>query len=59
MVEEKKVSPTDRVVVISTAHGLKFSEFKTRYHEKKLEGVISRYANPIVHCAPARDRLTH
>ena len=26
-----------RVVVVSTAHGLKFTEFKTRYHEGKLD----------------------
>ncbi|MEZ4452355.1 MAG: threonine synthase [Nannocystaceae bacterium] len=33
----------DRVVVVSTAHGLKFSEFKTRYHEGACE-FPSRYA---------------
>jgi len=27
----------DKVVVISTAHGLKFTEFKANYHESKLE----------------------
>jgi threonine synthase len=26
----------DRVVVVSTAHGLKFTEFKARYHEEAL-----------------------
>lgn len=51
MVEQKKVSADDKIVVVSTAHGLKFSEFKTKYHEKKLEGVTSRYANEIIHCA--------
>ena len=35
----------DRVVVISTAHGLKFSEFKTRYHEGTLPGAPPRQAN--------------
>jgi threonine synthase len=35
----------DRVVVISTAHGLKFSEFNTRYHEGTLAGVTPRHAN--------------
>jgi threonine synthase len=29
----------DRVVVISTANGLKFTDFKTRYHEGALPGV--------------------
>src|SRR5690606_26338981 len=34
-----------KVVVISTAHGLKFSEFKTGYHNRSLDGVRSDYAN--------------
>ncbi len=34
----------ERVIVISTAHGLKFTEFKARYHEGKLE-FPSTYAN--------------
>jgi threonine synthase len=35
-----------RVVVISTANGLKFSDFKVRYHEERLDGVPSpRHAN--------------
>ncbi|MBI2190425.1 MAG: threonine synthase [Planctomycetes bacterium] len=40
-----------RVIVISTAHGLKFSEFKVGYHRGALEGVPSRYANPPVELA--------
>lgn len=36
----------ERVVVISTAHGLKFSEFKVQYHLKELEDVSCLYANP-------------
>jgi threonine synthase len=35
----------ERVVVISTAHGLKFSEFKLGYHNAALEGVTARHAN--------------
>ncbi|MFQ5697423.1 MAG: threonine synthase [Myxococcota bacterium] len=35
----------DRVVVISTAHGLKFTDFKVRYHTGVLEGVDDRHAN--------------
>ena len=45
LVEKQKISKTDRVVVISTAHGLKFSEFKVGYHEKTLQGIKSKYAN--------------
>ncbi len=43
-----EIGPTDRVVVISTAHGLKFAQFKIGYHWKDLEGVQSRRANPPV-----------
>jgi threonine synthase len=40
------ISASDRVVIISTAHGLKFSRFKVEYHEKSLRDVIGTYANP-------------
>ncbi len=50
MVDEKTVSKDDRIVVVSTAHGLKFSEFKTRYHKAELQGVDARYRNPITEC---------
>jgi threonine synthase len=43
-----EIQPTDRVVVISTAHGLKFSDFKVDYHDSRLADVVSRYANPPV-----------
>jgi threonine synthase len=39
------IGPDDRVVVISTAHGLKFAEFKAGYHEGRLPGVTARLAN--------------
>ena len=48
-----KVRKSQRVVVISTAHGLKFSAFKNRYHARRLEGVESRFANPPIE-VPAR-----
>ena len=43
----------DRVVVISTANGLKFTEFKVGYHERSLAAVESRRANTPVHLAPS------
>lgn len=44
--KEKGVfDPKDRVVIISTAHGLKFVEFKIGYHKKELEDVYSKFAN--------------
>ncbi len=42
------IQPGQRVVVISTAHGLKFSEFKIGYHEGTLADVIARHRNPPV-----------
>ncbi|RRR67778.1 MAG: threonine synthase [Candidatus Viridilinea halotolerans] len=40
------IAKNDRVVVISTAHGLKFSRFKVDYHESQLAEVVSHHANP-------------
>ena len=45
LVKAGTVAPDERVVVVSTAHGLKFTEFKRAYHEGSLEGVKSRHAN--------------
>jgi threonine synthase len=43
--ERGDIKSHERVVVISTAHGLKFTDFKRRYHEGKVRGVTSRHAN--------------
>ncbi len=45
LVARGTIRKDERVVVISTAHGLKFTEFKARYHERALEGIDCRYAN--------------
>ena len=45
--------PDERVVVISTAHGLKFSDFKIAYHESRLEGISSEHTNPPVLIPPS------
>ncbi|HEX3034199.1 MAG TPA: threonine synthase [Thermodesulfobacteriota bacterium] len=50
--ERKIFSPKDRVVIISTAHGLKFVEFKVGYHQGTLEGVFPKYANTPVELPP-------
>src|SRR6266699_5778512 len=39
-----KIDRAERVVVISTAHGLKFVEMKVKYHERKLQ-FPARHAN--------------
>jgi len=51
-----KIDKAERVVVISTAHGLKFTEFKVRYHEESLD-FPCRFANKPVELRPALMRL--
>jgi threonine synthase len=45
LVARGEIKPADRVIVISTANGLKFAEFKIAYHERRLPGVEPRFAN--------------
>ena len=49
LLERKVVKSSERVVVISTAHGLKFTPFKVGYHEGTLAEVESDLANPPVY----------
>ncbi len=51
LVEKKEIKPNDRVVVVSTAHGLKFVNFKVGYHEGQLDGIEPRLANRPVELA--------
>lgn len=46
LVKRGEIKPSDRVVVISTAHGLKFTNFKVGYHDQTLEDVVAHHANP-------------
>ncbi len=48
LVHRGVIKPTDRVVVVSTAHGLKFTEFKTEYQRGALTEVTPRYLNGLV-----------
>lgn len=45
LIDKQVLSKKDRTIVISTAHGLKFSEFKVGYHEGTLADVDCKYAN--------------
>lgn len=49
LVARGEIKSSDRVIVISTAHGLKFTSFKVGYHEDNLAEVESRFANPPVY----------
>jgi threonine synthase len=53
LVARKQIRRDERVVVISTAHGLKFVDFKLRYHQGLLEGVRSSHRNEPI-ALPAR-----
>nr|WP_240695653.1 threonine synthase [Candidatus Chloroploca sp. Khr17] len=46
LIDRGIIHPADQVVVVSTAHGLKFSRFKVDYHEHTLRDVVGQYANP-------------
>ena len=56
LVRRGEIKGRDRVVVISTAHGLKFTDFKVGYHESRLPEVESQFANPPVYL-PADARV--
>src|SRR5438874_2417099 len=43
--ERQQIGPRERAVVISTANGLKFTDFKVAYHSGTLAGVTSRLGN--------------
>jgi threonine synthase len=51
-----KVDKSERVVVISTAHGLKFVEMKVKYHERTLD-FPSRFANQPIELPPRLDAV--
>ncbi len=48
LIARGEILPEHRVVVISTAHGLKFTRFKVGYHEQAQVEVVAQHANPPV-----------
>jgi threonine synthase len=46
LVKRGVIPKNERVVCVSTAHGLKFTEFKIKYHESDLSGLSTQFANP-------------
>ena len=57
LVDKGVVKRDEKVVVVSTAHGLKFSKFKLDYHERRLPDVESRYSNLPLHLPPDVDAV--
>ena len=58
LVQRGTIGKSERVVCISTAHGLKFTEFKVRYHESQLDQIMSSRANPAVLLPPDYDQVS-
>lgn len=52
LLENETIKSTDKVVCVSTANGLKFTEFKVKYHEGSIEGVNSTLQNQAVKLPP-------
>jgi threonine synthase len=52
LVKRGTIQRGERVVCVSTAAGLKFTEFKVQYHERAISGVESSLANPPVKLPP-------
>jgi threonine synthase len=52
LVDRGDIRPEERVVVISTAHGLKFTNFKLDYHLGDLAGVEAVRRNPPLELPP-------
>jgi threonine synthase len=57
LVDAGSVGADDRVVVISTAHGLKFADQKTAYHAGTIPGVRPTYANRPLELEPDLGRV--
>jgi threonine synthase len=51
-----KIDKAERVVVISTAHGLKFVEMKVKYHQRELD-FPCRHANQPIELPPRLDAV--
>lgn len=52
LVERKLIRQHERVVVVSTAHGLKFADQKAAYHMGRLEGIQPTHRNMPVELPP-------
>jgi threonine synthase len=46
------IGTNDRTVVVSTAHGLKFTQSKIDYHDKNIKDMLCQYSNPPISVKP-------
>ena len=59
LVDKGVIQHDQRVIVISTAHGLKFSRFKVDYHNQQLESVVEQYPNPPIELPADYETVRH
>jgi threonine synthase len=52
-----QITDDERVVVVSTAHGLKFTGTKLDYHQGQLPGITSHHANQFVELPARREAV--
>lgn len=52
LLQNGTIQSKDKVVCVSTANGLKFTEFKVKYHEGDIDGVTSTLRNQAVKLPP-------
>ena len=57
LVQRGEITRDQRVVVVSTASGLKFTDFKVRYHEGRIDGVTSKHPNQPVQLPDEYDKV--
>jgi threonine synthase len=57
LVKRGDIKKSERVIVISTANGLKFSEFLNNYHANKISGVDSEYVYKPYELTPDYDKV--
>ncbi|MFC1758695.1 threonine synthase [Planctomycetota bacterium] len=57
LIKQGVIKSSERVVVISTAHGLKFTNFKVNYHEGKLTDMHAEHSNPPVYVDASVDAV--
>ncbi len=50
LISKKVISKGQKIVVISTANGLKFTEFKVSFHQGKIDNINKKFINSIISC---------
>jgi threonine synthase len=57
LVKQGEINKNDRVVVVSTANGLKFTDFLHKYHTGNLEGISSEFAYAPINLPPDYEKV--